>query len=437
MWKGLSEKLKEKIPKETFNLWLIPVKEETFENDTLTLIVPNIYFQNKIISEFEETLKEIAKETLSKNINICYKIRYDKTMYVKPVKTIKHTNTHQEQCRDITTFDNRPNFKSQKEMELYLRSPEKTTIENLPSAQLKPMPGKYGTKAVASFTSFDSRYFTYPSDKRKSAKVSIKIKYTNGINKEYDLYRGIEAFGMPAIGQLNTTHAKILLAIIYIWQKQGSMFGGTKDFAVVDISLRELAHELGYNKIGGQTFKWLYLRVKELTSFPNMFHFEGQSGNGFTFLTSINTWSDKENHDKLMLRLIFHPFVSRQFYERKAFLRNTDCYKIKNPTAFKFLVCYDKKIFMGNKIKLSIRKAAEDLQLENKKLSNLVSVIKTALKELNGYKLNDKYILKVELIKAEKQCFIIAERLVKTKAKEVLQSILQSTIPPVSRGHNL
>jgi hypothetical protein len=426
MWEEISNKLKEKIQETEYSLWFNPVRENKFENKNLFLNVPNEYYRQRIENNYKKLIQEIAKSITNFNIELSFNILPIEIPAAEPIET-KSKKLYQEQKRELTTFDNSPNFKSQKEMELYLRSPEKTTIENLPSAQLKPMPGKYGTKAVASFTSFDSRFFTYPSDKRKSTKVTIKFKYANGINKECDLYRGIEAFGMPAIGQLNTTHAKILLAIVYIWQKQGSMFGGTKDFAVVDISLRELARELGYNKIGGQTLKWLYLRVKELTSFPNMFHFEGQSGNGFTFLTSINTWSDKENYDKLMLRLTFHPFVSRQFYERKAFLRNTDCYKIKNPTAFKFLVCYDKKIFMGNKIKLSIREVAKDLQLESKKLSNLVSVIKTALKELNGYDLNDKYTLKAELIKDGKQYFIIAERVVKTKAKEVLQSILPPT----------
>jgi hypothetical protein len=313
-------------------------------------------------------------------------------------------------------------------MELYLRDPEKTTIENLTSAQLKPMPGKYGTKAVASFTSFDSRYFTYPSDKRKSTKVTINVKNENGTETEYFLHRGLSGIGLHPEGQLNTTHAKILLAIVYIWQKQGCLFAGTKENAVVDTSVRELAQELGYKngKIGGQTLKWLYTRIQELFKFPYLISNDTGDWGLFRFVTNINAWSNKDNYDKSMVRLTFHHFISRQLYERKAFLRNTDCYKIKNPTAFKFLFQYDKKIFMGNKLKLNIQEVAKDLQIESKRKDSIIRTFKTALKELNGYELSDKYTLKVELIKDEKQYFIIAEQVVKTTAKEVLQNILQA-----------
>ncbi|GHT43121.1 hypothetical protein AGMMS49921_10250 [Endomicrobiia bacterium] len=79
-----------------------------------------------------------------------------------------------------------------------------------------------------------------------------------------------------------------------------------------------------------------------------------------------------------MLRLTFNPFVSRQLYERKAFLRNPQCYKIRNPTAFKFLISYDKKIFAGNKLKLTLKEVTEYLQIDYKE----TDVISKPSKEL-------------------------------------------------------
>jgi hypothetical protein len=54
-------------------------------------MVPNEFFQNKIVSEFEGTLKELAKEIFSKDIDIRYKIHFEeiKDDVVKP-KSIKH-----------------------------------------------------------------------------------------------------------------------------------------------------------------------------------------------------------------------------------------------------------------------------------------------------------------------------------------------------------
>ncbi|GHT45083.1 hypothetical protein AGMMS49936_01750 [Endomicrobiia bacterium] len=116
-----------------------------------------------------------------------------------------------------------------------------------------------------------------------------------------------------------------------------------------------------------------------------------------------------------MLRLTFNPFVSRQLYERKSFLRNPQCYKIKNPTAFKFLISYDKKIFMGNKLKLTLKEVTKDLQIDYKRTDHIVEAFKTAFKELNGYEINKNYDLKVELIKENKQYFVTAGRSSKNK----------------------
>ncbi|GHT59870.1 hypothetical protein AGMMS49531_04700 [Endomicrobiia bacterium] len=67
-----------------------------------------------------------------------------------------------------------------------------------------------------------------------------------------------------------------------------------------------------------------------------------------------------------MLRLTFNPFISRQLYDRRAFLKNPECYKIKNPTAFKFLISYDRTIFKSNKLKLPLKEVTQDFKLNIK-----------------------------------------------------------------------
>jgi hypothetical protein len=42
------------------------------------------------------------------------------------------------------------------------------------------MSNKYSIETVACFNAFDSKFFTYPNDKRKKTKVEIPIRFVNG-----------------------------------------------------------------------------------------------------------------------------------------------------------------------------------------------------------------------------------------------------------------
>ncbi|GHT35243.1 hypothetical protein AGMMS49592_5430 [Endomicrobiia bacterium] len=409
MWKEISTILREKLPDANHSLWLDPIKEESFKNHILTLTVPNQYYLQRIEAEYKPQITALIKESFNEEIEIYFKVVYQDLPDVKPI--IEKTKTYQEQRREITTFNKNPNFKSQEEMELFWQESEDKLKKDLSEAQIISMPGKYGTEKVATVTIFDSKFFTYPNDKRKTFKTSIRIKYANGKYTQCELYRGIRAFGMDAVGQLTTNHAKILLAITHNWQKQGCLFANTKDSAVAKLSIRDLAHDLGYKKVSGEIYKWLHSRIEELTYFPNLISLNGKKGYGFTFLSSVDAWSDKKDYNKTMLRLTFNPFISRQLYERMAIVKNPKCYRIKNPTALKFLINYDKKIFTGNKLKLTLKEATKDLQINYKITGELVKIFKRAFKELNGYEINEHYDLKVELTKENKQYFVTAERI--------------------------
>ncbi|GHT34121.1 hypothetical protein AGMMS49592_3690 [Endomicrobiia bacterium] len=408
MLEEIRTELQEKIPDTDHALWLDAVKEESFKNHILTLIIPNEYFIKPIETIYKLQIIKLIKENFNEDIEICLKIVYPNLPDIEPI--IEKTETYQDERRENTTFGSSPNFKSQEEMELYRQEPKSKVQKDLPETQIRSMPGEYGTTEVISFTSLDGNFFTYPNDKRMTSKVDIKIKFANGKYTQYELYRGIKAFGASAVGQLTTNHAKILLAILHTWQKQGSRFAGTKDFAIVEISIRELAETLGCKKMSGAYFKWLYSKIGELISFPNLILLNKKEGCSFSFLSSVDAWSDKKDYNKTMLRLTFNPFISRQLYERRASLREPQYYKIKNPIAFKFLVYYDKTIYKSNKLKIPLKEVTKELQIKYTRTGDMAKTFKTAFKELDGYKLDKDYNLKVKLIKANKQYYVIAVR---------------------------
>ncbi|GHT34962.1 hypothetical protein AGMMS49592_5080 [Endomicrobiia bacterium] len=414
MLEEIKIKLQEKISKEDYSLWIEPIKEESYKNNILTIVVPNVYYTERIKTVYKSQMIELANEIFNERIEIGLKIAYQDSLTVELM--IDETETHQEQNNKTKTWDGNPNFKDLEEFNLFWQKPVGKLSEDIPPTQIKSMPDKYGATRVVCFTSFAGIFFTHPKDKNKFYKVRVKYKFANGKSMEYDLYRGIEAFGRPPVGQLTTTHAKILLAIIHIWQEQGCRFAGTREHAIVDITIRELANKLNYKKISGYTFKWLYTKVKELTCFPNLLSRDGKTGESFTFLRNSRTWSDKKDYNKIKLQLIFDSFISRQLYEKKAILRNYKCYRIIKPTAFKFLIQYDRKIYMGNILEIPLKKVVEELQINPKsRIGDVVKTFKTAFAELDGYELDEKYNLQVELAKKKKEYIVIAKRYSKNK----------------------
>jgi hypothetical protein len=417
MWKKIKEELKEKIPITEYDCWIKPIKEESFKNNILTLNVPNNYFFERFENKYKPQIKTVIKEKYNNNINIKFQITTSKIIYnenelPKQIITMKKKK-----------FNGRPYFSDHIELNLCIKESNLQEKKNNQNIEKISMPNKYSVKDVATFSLFDSKFFTYPNDTRKKAKVKLDVRFDNGTIKTYDLYRGQLTPNDIGRGQLTTTHAKIFLAIVHMWQKQLCKYADSKGFyAVIDISVRELAKHLGYQKVSGADYRRLLSRIKELADSPVILSDKFESYT-FTFLWSIIVRTFKKNkNNKSLLRITFNPFIAKQLYERKAFLRNPKSYKIKNPTAFKFLFCYDKKIIKGNKFKLKIRDVANNLEMATTNVTHIFTMLKTAFQELNGYELNDNYQLQVKLIKENKQYFVVAERMSKTK--QVVQNPL-------------
>ncbi|BAG14254.1 hypothetical protein [Candidatus Endomicrobiellum trichonymphae] len=416
MWNEIITELKEKIPTE----WLEPIKEESFKDDILTLAVPDTYYAQKYETDYKPLIQNILKAKTGKAVGLQFQIVASKLLAEPVIKDEKPKT----QLMKKTKFNGKPYFENPAEFVSIAKAASQVKETDIKNAELTSMPNKYGITNVASFSLLDSKFFTYPNDKRKKTKVEMPVRFSNGVVKVYNLYRGQFAINDNGYGQLTTTHAKIFFAIIHIWQKQNSRYADNKGFyAVVDISMRELAKQLGYQKVSGADYRRLLQRVKELVDFP-MILSDGRVAHTFTFLNSaIGRTVHQSGKNKLMLRLTLNPFISKQFYERNVILRNPQCYKIKNPTAFKFLLCYDKRVVKGNNLKLNIYEVANDLELNISKLCHGVSVLKVAFRELNGYELNDSYRLYVELVKEEREWIVIAERISKEK-QQPLKALL-------------
>jgi hypothetical protein len=260
---------------------------------------------------------------------------------------------------------------------------------------------------VATSDIINSKFFTYPT----SQKTKYSITETTLNNEGYIVHRGKTSTNPneEPIGQLNTNHLRILLALIHTWQEQGCKFLGVNAIINVSLSLKKIAEKIEY-KLGGQTIKWLQKKVKELTKYPiTLERKDNRNTTSFTFLNEITTQT-KPNKRKNKIILTMHQILSQQLYTRKAILRPNACYKIKNPTSLKFLLAYDKRIYAAQEpFKLSLEEIAEELELRGTKRDKLEAINKV-IKNLDGYKISDKKQMKLELEKEEKEIYLMVDK---------------------------
>jgi hypothetical protein len=401
-------KIKKRYP--DLKCWIAGLKEESFEDSTLTISVPSQYHIEKFENGYKNLIADTASEVLGRKIYVQLQLSLPNIEVAQPQKTEIETKTESKK------FDSNPNFKNKTEVEEYVEYAQKDKEASviLSVAESKPMPNPYSIERVICCTGFSPEYFTTPRDKRESARVKLKVKCQNGDVKEYDLHRGKSVFSAKkGEGQLNTTHAKILLAIIHIWQKQGCRFVDNRFSSMVVVSLRELADALGYKSYSGATSRWLLERLKELNQRHNMLS-DGKNAIAFTFIRDIIQQKSENSRDGLKIVIVFNPFISRQLYGRKAFYRSSDCYKLKNPTAIKLLLTYDSIIVKGNRITKMVNDVIRDMQIQDKRKDAVIRDLCTAVKELNGYELNNQYNLKAGMVKIGKDWTMIAERVTKT-----------------------
>jgi hypothetical protein len=354
----IKDYLKKVITKEEYDIWIEPIIELTAEETgRAILIVPNIYFKSRI--------SEILKA--------------------------------QNLPAEITIHD-------QQELKVVQQPPAE--IRQTLSTKTLQMEKQYSKEKVATSDIVNSKFFTYPITSSKLKYATTEIVF-NG--EEYIVHRGKKTPDPDEepIGQLNTNHLRILLAIIHTWQEQNCRFFGVQALVNLSVTLRGIAKKIGYN-LGGKNIQWLQQKVKELTKYPITLERKTDGkATSFTFLNELTTLTEQKTYIKKVLKITLNPILSQQLYERKAILRNKDCYKIKNPTALKFLLTYDKRMYTAQEqFKLSIEKIAEDLELQGKKQDKIKAISKV-IKNLDGYKLGDNSEISLELAKEGRERFLM------------------------------
>jgi hypothetical protein len=343
------------MTKEEYDLWIEPIIEQTINGKTV-IEVPDIFFKNKI-SEILKT-QHLSAEIIIRN-----------------------------------------------QQELKIEEPQKAveTQQSLATRTLQ-MEKPYGKEKVATNDIINSKFFTYPNDNRK-----YSIMETVFNNENYIVHRGKNTPNPneEPIGQLNTNHLRILLAIIHIWQEQNCQFLGINAVVKLSLSLKEIYKKIGYKKTG-QTTKWLQKKIDELKIYPiTLERKDNSKTTSFNFLNQVTIQTDlNKRNNKIILTM--HQILSQQLYKRKAILRPNTCYKIKNPTSLKFLFRYDKRIYAAQEpFKLSLEELAEELELRGK---NKLNTIKKVIKTLDGYKISDKKRMKLELEKEGKEIYLMVDK---------------------------
>jgi hypothetical protein len=362
---SIKEYLKKVMTKEEYNLWIEPIIENTAisaipeEKEINVLIVPNIYFKSRI--------SEILR-----NHNIFAGILI------------------------------------QNQQELKVAEPQKAveTQQSLATRTLQ-MEKPYGKEKVATSDIINSKFFTYPT----SQKTKYSITETTLNNEDYIVHRGKTSTNPneEPIGQLNTNHLRILLAIIHIWQEQNCKFLEINTVIKLSLSMKEIAKKIGYN-LGGKSIKWIQQKVKELTKYPiTIEKRDNGKTTSFTFLNEVTTQTEPNKRNNKII-LTMHQILSQQLYKREAILRPNTCYKIKNPTSLKFLLTYDKRIYAAQEpFKLSLEEIAEELELKGTKQSRIRAINKV-IKNLDGYKISDKKQMKLELEKEGKEIYLMVDK---------------------------
>ncbi|MDR1104636.1 MAG: hypothetical protein LBK92_04775 [Endomicrobium sp.] len=264
----IKDLLKDVLTKSEYDIWIEPIVEHTAEETRKAiLVVPNKYYQNKISNI-------LKAQNLSAEMII-----------------------HEQQDLKVT------------------QQPPSEIRQPLSTKTLQ-MKKPYSKEKVTTSDIVNSKFFTYPI-------ISSKLKYatTEMIlnDEEYIVHRGKKSpdSDEEPIGQLDTNHLRILLAIIHTWQEQNCRFLARHQALVnLSVTLREVAKKIGYNLVGERNTKWLQQKVEELPKYPVTLErkLDGKA-NSFTFLNELTTQTEERNKRKKTIVLTLNPILSQQLYE--------------------------------------------------------------------------------------------------------------------------
>ena len=182
MWSEVCSELKKQIPERIYEIWFPSVIEESYVSskagEILILGVPNIYFSNHIEANHKTQIQEIIKSKFGKDVEIQFQI-VSSTLIAD--ESLSEAPKSKPSLMKKPKFNGSPYFKSQVELQAYMEASKLQKAPDWQSVKLQSMPDKYGVENVATFSMFDSRFFTYPSDKRKKSEIEFKVRFVGGM----------------------------------------------------------------------------------------------------------------------------------------------------------------------------------------------------------------------------------------------------------------
>lgn len=386
MWKKISDKIKDAIGENDYNTYCSHVVQLGYNDNVLRLQAPDKIYANKVSDCIKQAGCSIGVVEWSYSPLSSVD---EKEKFPDKKKVIDKTKINFRRKR--TAFEGNPKFKSENELNNYINETKKNIqlltnktdcgdsqqacVANYKS-QAYIMPNKYGLKGIANWTTLNSAMWTYPNDKRKSAVVSMYIDCADSSKSCFTLYRGQSFPDTEGIGQLTTTHFRLMSSLIKIWQDKGSKLLGNY-LIVIECSVLDIIRLFG-GKNNGRN----YNRVKQYIAdlFQSPFYMDDGKGHSLTYtiLHSVNL-SDNKKYS-----LGVHPFIARQLVNRKAIIRDTSTLKIKNPIALKLFLLLDNRLAVGHRIIMSLNDLVKELELNDTKTSSLVNNIKRAIAVLNN-----------------------------------------------------
>ncbi len=107
LWETIQERLKEKIPEQTFKTWFSPTKGISFKDNILFVEVPNPFFIDWLEEHYIEILQEAALSVLNRKVKISFMTNTTKPVNPEPVlKEIVTFPSPRSNLRERYTFDN-------------------------------------------------------------------------------------------------------------------------------------------------------------------------------------------------------------------------------------------------------------------------------------------------------------------------------------------
>lgn len=87
VWKIVVDNLSGSIARETFNLWISPLKPLSFEGNIFTLSVPNVYFSQWLETHQQKNIEQILSNISGIAVTLQLQVEHDLTKIIETVET--------------------------------------------------------------------------------------------------------------------------------------------------------------------------------------------------------------------------------------------------------------------------------------------------------------------------------------------------------------